>query len=157
MPLAFYFLFVLCLEFTLIIRVFKLRGHLLIKVSNYTVIFSKFCNSTLCFVEALFLIASGRPWPFLSFFDWVSRSQNMWPWNSSWSKNCLLSSVGGRCFVYTRFKLYQALPWSEGFWVARGPDPGSWERRMEFGGCLSVFALPWSKVTYLQLKVLVRA
>ena len=58
-----------CLEFTPVIGVFKLRGHLLIKVTNYTITFSKFCNSTLCFVEALFLIASGRPWPFLSFFD----------------------------------------------------------------------------------------
>ena len=48
----------------------SLKGHLLIKVTNYTVIFSKFCNSTLCFVEALFLIASGRPWPSFPFLIW---------------------------------------------------------------------------------------
>ena len=89
----------------------SLKEHLLSKDTNYTITFSM--SAVRHCAEAMFLIVfANATCIFFCHFSFVSRSQNVRPWNSSLRrKNCCLFPGSGYFFVYT-VKLYRALPWS---------------------------------------------
>ena len=120
---------------------------MLSKDTNYTITFSM--SAVRHCAEAMFLIVFANATCIFCHFSFVSRSQNVRPWNSSLRrKNCCLFPGSGY-FSYTQSSSTEHYLGLEGSWVARGLDHGHWGRRMEFRGCLCVFTSPWSKVAYL--------